>query len=108
DAQHSLPGQVRAAYASVGMQEETPGNRRARAILAADAMRSPFRQLLDTPEGAACWKYKAFPERLFIIVDGRVVHDAGQGIFGWARGWAIPAIHLMLDGLLAKRAAPRP
>jgi hypothetical protein len=104
EAPHPLPAELAQAFAAAGLSEETAENRMRRAVLAADVMRSPFRQLLDTPEGEVCACYKSFPERLYVVYRGVVVHDAGLGLSAGAeRGWKLSEVRSYLDTLLKVR-----
>ncbi len=101
DAPHPYPEGLTGAYAAAGMSEETAGNRLRRAALAAEVMRWPVRHLLDDEGHSACYPYKAFPQRLYIIHGGKVAYDSGPGLFGPVKGWDMEAVRARLDDLLS-------
>jgi hypothetical protein len=100
---HDLPVAVTSAYAAAGVAEETADNRLRRAALAAEAMGSPFRQVMDTPGNYACRAYKAFPARLYVISAGKIVHDAGPGVMTGHSGWRLDLVRDSLDACLRGR-----
>jgi hypothetical protein len=99
-APHPLPRQVQMAYHQYGLEVETTENRQARAVLGARMMQSPFLHVLDTPEGDVCREYLAYPQRLFVVHDGKIHYDAGLGLGMPTRGWPLGPITRCLDALL--------
>ncbi|XP_018026798.1 type I iodothyronine deiodinase [Hyalella azteca] len=39
--------------------------------------------VVDSESGAACEEYTALPERLFVVLDGKIVYHGAQGPFGY-------------------------
>jgi hypothetical protein len=106
DAPHELPHELSAAYAAAGYHTRELRDTLPRAAFAANVMGSPFRQLLDTVDGDACWKYKAFPERLVLIQGGKIIYDAGQGIHNYGSGWDMAEVRRFLDRALTRGTVP--
>ncbi|KAA0202079.1 hypothetical protein HAZT_HAZT011267 [Hyalella azteca] len=39
--------------------------------------------VVDSESGAACEEYTALPERLFVVLDGKIVYHGAQGPYGY-------------------------
>jgi hypothetical protein len=103
DAPHPLPQAVADALAAAGISNETAANRRERAALSAEAMGLRLRHLLDTQAGDAGKKYRAWPQRLYIVSGDEVVHDTGPGLMTAGGGWRFDRIRDVLDATLAAK-----
>jgi hypothetical protein len=92
DGPHPLPAELASAYRKAGLVGQNEDVRRTRLRLAREVMDLPLPCLLDG--GEAEKRYQAWPQRLLVVVGGRVVFDAGRGL---VNGWNFAAVRACLD-----------